>query len=495
MLSNKWFILLLVILMYLPVSIDATILHIAIPTLSFVFSANANQILWVMDIYPLVIAGLLLPMGALGDRIGYRKLAITGLLAFAAASLLAGLSISIYMLIIGRALLGIGAAMILPATLAGIRHLFSDAKERSTAIALWSAVGIGGAAAGPLLGGYLLEHYYWGSVFLINLPMALCIAILLFYFAPEQSSKTTQKLEIKKSLLFVVLLILLVYSAKALLRAKQLDVGSLLTGSISTLVMIGFVRNELKSPNPMIDFSLFKNRVIMTGVLMAFFSMVSIVGFELAIIQELQFVYDLTPLRAGLFILPLILASGAGGFLASWLNARTSIRFIGISGVFLSACCFFALASINIMHNIPLTVTLLIIQGATLNTALFASTAAIMSSVNAEKAASAGAIESMAYELGAGFGIVIFGILLSLGFAHSILLPDGLTAIQIQQASHSINETLLLATEIQAPSLQDQLTAAAKTAFLESHKMVLTVAGCILLLVSAIVYKFLPRRI
>ena len=165
---RNWVILAIIVLIYLPVSIDATVLHVAIPTLSAALSLSSNEMLWVIDIYSLIMAGLILPMGALGDRIGFKRLMLIGAGIFGVASLMAAFASSAYMLIAARAFLGVGAAMILPATLAGVRNTFLDEKQRNYALGIWGTVGGGGAAFGPLLGGFILEHFSWGTVFLIN---------------------------------------------------------------------------------------------------------------------------------------------------------------------------------------------------------------------------------------------------------------------------------------------------------------------------------------
>lgn len=162
---RQWVALVIIVMLYIPVAIDATVLHVAVPTLSMTLNASGNQLLWIIDIYSLVMAGMVLPMGALGDRIGFKRLLITGSLLFGLSSLAAALAPSAAWLIATRASLAIGAAMIIPATLAGIRTLFVEARDRNIALGVWAAVGSGGAAFGPLLGGAVLEHYDWGAIF------------------------------------------------------------------------------------------------------------------------------------------------------------------------------------------------------------------------------------------------------------------------------------------------------------------------------------------
>ncbi len=193
---RQWLTLVIIVLVYIPVAIDATVLHVAAPTLSTVLNASGNELLWIIDIYSLVMAGMVLPMGALGDRIGFKRLLLIGSGLFGTASLLAAFATSASWLIATRSLLAIGAAMIVPATLAGIRTTFSQARHRNTALGVWAAVGSGGAAFGPLVGGMLLEHFYWGSVFLINVPIVLVVMALTARFVPRQQGRKEQPLNL-----------------------------------------------------------------------------------------------------------------------------------------------------------------------------------------------------------------------------------------------------------------------------------------------------------
>lgn len=189
---RQWLTLVIIVLVYIPVAIDATVLHVAAPTLSMTLGASGNELLWIIDIYSLVMAGMVLPMGALGDRIGFKRLLMLGGTLFGLASLAAAFSHTASWLIATRVLLAIGAAMIVPATLAGIRATFCEEKHRNMALGVWAAVGSGGAAFGPLIGGILLEHFYWGSVFLINVPIVLVVMGLTARYVPRQAGRRDQ---------------------------------------------------------------------------------------------------------------------------------------------------------------------------------------------------------------------------------------------------------------------------------------------------------------
>lgn len=211
---RQWLALVIIVLVYIPVAIDATVLHVAAPTLSMTLGASGNELLWIIDIYSLVMAGMVLPMGALGDRIGFKRLLIIGSTLFGLSSLAAAFAPSAGWLIAARASLAIGAAMIIPATLAGIRTLFVNARDRNIALGVWAAVGSGGAAFGPLIGGMLLEHFYWGSVFLINVPIVVIVVSLAARLVPRQQGRPEQPLNIAHAVMLIVAILLLVYARK-----------------------------------------------------------------------------------------------------------------------------------------------------------------------------------------------------------------------------------------------------------------------------------------
>ena len=481
---RQWYTLAILVLIYTPVAIDATVLHVAVPSLSLALGATGNELLWIIDIYSLVMAGMVLPMGALGDRIGYKRLTLIGSTLFGIASLAAAFSTQAVELIAARALLAVGAAMIVPATLAGIRDTFTHERERGIALGIWGAVGSGGAAFGPLVGGILLEHFYWGSVFLINLPVIALVLLFTTVFIPRQPVQHCQTLNLTQALMLIASILLLVLGAKSSLKLERnipLIIGALACGAL----LLGlFIRSQLRARAPMIDLSLFTHRIILTGVVMALTAMITLVGFELLMAQELQFVHGFTPLAAGLFMLPLMLACSFSGPAAGALVGRYGLRNVATLGMAFSALSFYGLANTDMANERVIAWSWMILLGLSAATALLASTAAIMSAAPKEKATAAGAIETMAYELGAGMGIAIFGMILSHSYSGSIALPAQLPETLIAKASSSINEALLVAKQLN-PMLGELVVNAANDAFRHSHSAVLSIASAMLLLLTA----------
>ncbi|WP_313052400.1 SmvA family efflux MFS transporter [Atlantibacter hermannii] len=484
---RQWYTLAILVLIYIPVAIDATVLHVAVPSLTMALEASGNELLWIIDIYSLVMAGMVLPMGALGDRIGYKRLTLIGSTLFGIASLAAAFSSDASQLIAARALLAVGAAMIVPATLAGIRSTFNNERERGIALGIWVAVGAGGAAFGPLVGGILLEHYYWGSVFLINVPIIALVLLFTAVFIPRQPVQRAQTLNLTQALMLIAAILLLVLAAKTSLKVNADPLKALGAAIGGALLMTLFIRSQLRARAPMIDLTLFTHRIIMTGVVMALTAMIALVGFELLMAQELQFVHGFSPLDAGLFMLPLMLACSFSGPAAGALVGRFGLRTVATLGMAFSALSFFGLSMTDMAHQRAVAWGWMILLGLSASTALLSSTAAIMSAAPKEKATAAGAIETMAYELGAGMGIAVFGMILSHAFSGAIELPQELPVTLMAQASASINEALLVAQQV-SPALGDLVVNAANQAFKASHSAVLTLASGMLLVLTLVVW-------
>ncbi|EPH3431098.1 SmvA family efflux MFS transporter [Klebsiella michiganensis] len=470
--SRQWLTLMAILLVYIPVAIDATVLHVAAPTLSVALGTSGNELLWIIDIYSLVMAGMVLPMGALGDKIGFKRLLLLGSGIFGTASL--------------------AAAMIVPATLAGIRSTFSQAHQRNMALGLWAAVGSGGAAFGPLVGGMLLEHFYWGSVFLINVPIVLLVIAINAKVVPRQPARREQPLNLFQALILIAAILMLVFSAKTALKGQM---ALWLTGLVAlsgAAMLFWFVRKQLSASRPMVDMRLFTHRIILSGVMMAMTALITLVGFELLMAQELQFVHSKTPFEAGLFMLPVMVASGFSGPIAGMLVSRLGLREVATGGMLLSALSFLGLSMTDFSTQQWQAWGLMTLLGFSVASALLASSSAIMAAAPKEKAAAAGAIETMAYELGAGLGIALFGLILTRSYTSSIVLPGGIEGAAAAQASSSISEAIKLAQSLPAIPAQSLLEAA-KAAFIHSHSIVLATAGVLLLLLAAGIWRSLAK--
>ena len=266
---RRWLILLAVMLAFLPVVIDMTILHIAVPSLTLALGASATEVLWIIDIYPLLMAGLLVPMGTLADRVGNRRILLAGLSVFGVASTLAAFAPTPALLIAARILLAIGGSMIMPCVLGIIRRTFEDERERAMALGLWGTVGAAGAAIGPLVGGALLEHFWWGSVFLINVPVMAVVIPVAFVLLPRVEEITPGRWTIGQALILIAGIISVVYAIKAGIGGTQPLPVALLVLIVGLALLALFARQQLRVTEPMLDLSLFGRPVLLAGLIMA----------------------------------------------------------------------------------------------------------------------------------------------------------------------------------------------------------------------------------
>lgn len=478
---NRWLVLLAVMMAFVPIVVDMTILHIAVPSLTLALGATGTEILWIIDIYPLMMAGLLVPMGTLADKVGHRRMLLTGLAIFLLASVAAAFAPSAAMLIGARVVLALGASMVMPSILATIRQTFEDDRERGIALGLWGTVGSACAALGPLAGGALLEHFWWGSVFLINVPVMLVVWPLVYFTVPRRKPAGGGNWTIGQALILIAGLISTVYAIKSGFKSGSSLVvtGTTLIAGLALLAY--FARQQLRSASPMLDLSLFARPAISMGMVIALVVSGSLAGVELTIAQELQFVVGRSPLQAGLFMMPLVIASALGGPLAGYLTSIVGLRLVAVLSLAVAAGSLAGLGLSN-FHDPGLgVIALMVALGFSLSVGLTASSIAIMGSAPLEKAGAAGSLEATGYELGAGLGITFFGVLLTASYNASIRLPKGLDVPL--SASHSIGETMTAASQLGGPE-GAALADAARLAFSDAHALVLLTAASLIGLLS-----------
>lgn len=321
---QRWMILAIVSSALFLITIDMTVLYTALPRLTHDLAATAAEKLWIVNAYPLVMAGLLPAFGTLGDHLGHKRLFITGLAIFGTASAVAAYAPAAYSLIAARVLLAVGAAMMMPATLSIMRITFADERERSMAIGIWSAIASGGAGVGPLIGGLLLEHYWWGSVFLINIPVVLAVLVFALPLIPDWRGQIDKRWDWIGSVQIMLGLVAVVYAVKEMGRRNGSFEAVLAAAVIGLVAITIFVRRQNRQAEPLLDFTLFRNRRFSLGTLTALVSTFVLTGSELAFTQQFQLVRGLSPLEAGLFTMSLPVASLCSSLFAARLLLRVN---------------------------------------------------------------------------------------------------------------------------------------------------------------------------
>ncbi|EWY42021.1 MFS transporter [Skermanella stibiiresistens SB22] len=485
--ANRWLVLVAVMMAFLPAVLDMTILHVAVPTLTQSLNASGTEVLWIMDIYPLLMAGLLVPMGTLADRVGNRVILLIGLVIFGVASAWAAFAQSSAMLIAARVLLALGGSMIMPCVLGLIRKTFEDEGERAMALGLWGMVGAAGAAVGPLVGGALLEHFWWGSVFLINVPVMLLVAPACHVLLPRVERTTSGKWAIGQALPLIAGMISIVYGVKAGFGGGQPPPIIVLVVVFGIAALTLFVRQQLRSSEPMLDLSLLSHPAIVAGLIMAIVASGTLAGVELTLAQELQYVLGKTPLQAGIFMIPIMAAAAVGGPVASHLSNRFGLRLVTTVSLLISAGALVSLARSDFHDPGFLVPFALAILGLTLSIGLTASSIAIMGSVDGREGGAAGSLEATGHELGTGLGITLFGVFMSSVFSRAIELPASQSQAFAEQASRTIGDAFIVASEL--PGEQGAaLIEAGKAAFTQTHAVLLTTAALVIAALAVVVF-------
>ncbi|AOM41921.1 MFS transporter [Xenorhabdus hominickii] len=485
----RWLVLAIISSALFLIVIDMTVLYTALPRLTHDLRASASEKLWIMNAYTLTIAGLLPATGALSDRFGAKKLFTIGLVVFGAASIMAAFSPNPNTLIASRVVLAFGAALMMPATLAIIRQTFEDPNERALAIGIWSAVASGGAALGPVIGGLLLEYYWWGSVFLINVPIVIIALGFALVVISKSRSHTDHSFDLMASVQIMIGLVSITYAIKELSKQAPSLLIAATMGTVGIIFTAIFVRRQLNSSTPMIDFNLFLNRAFTAGAIVAFVSMAALVGMELAISQYFQLAMGLSPLQAGLFILPIPIASFFAGPLAGIAIPKFGSERIMWFSLTLAGLGTFGYLS-SLQTGLFVQIAALSIIGFGIGAAMTSASTAIMLNAPENKAGTAASIEEIAYELGSLIGIAVLGSLMVTIYSASFTFPADISHSEL--ARNSIDEALIIAEGLKGDTALS-LVYAAKQAFNHSFLWVLIVSS-ILFLLTAIGIAVSGRR-
>ncbi|MEV7727872.1 MFS transporter [Streptomyces sp. NPDC087917] len=490
--ANRWFVLAVLCVSLVLVALDATILHVAVPSVTEDLRPGAQELLWIVDAYPLVCAALLILFGTLGDRIGRRRVLLLGYALFGVASAVAALADTAQVLIAARALLGVGGAMIMPATLSILRQVFPDRRERAVAIGIWTAVAAVGAASGPVLGGFLVQHFWWGSVFLINIPLMALLLPLGRWLLPESKGSVDGPWDVVGALMAAAGILAAVLGIKRLGAERHLaDAEAIVPLLVGAALMILFVRRQKRREHPLIDMRMFSRAAFSTSVGCIVLAMLALVGLELIAVQYLQLVLRLTPLETGLRLLPLTFAAMAAGATGSYTLQRVGPRRMVSLGFVLTAGAVLLLTLMGQQDRPVLLTVGFVLLGFGLQTTLFAAYESMLSEAPADTAGGAASIGETSYQLGAGIGIALLGSVMNAAYAPGLADVPGVSAEEARDASHSLGEAYQIAAHL-GGAAGDALHSAARQAFVHGlHVTLLVSAG--LLLAGALMALKLPR--
>lgn len=461
--KNPWLVLAIVSAGLFLVGIDMTVLNVALPILAHELHATTSDKLWMVNAYSLILAGLLPGFGTLSDRIGHRRMFVAGLTVFGVSSAVAAFSPNPATLIVSRGLLAVGAAMMLPATISIIRVVFTRDQERAVAIGIWGSISAGATALGPILGGFLLDHFWWGAVFLINVPVVVATLFLTFLMIPPLPGNPGRHWDAITSAILTTALIGLLYALKGVLKVDIHWPEVTVAAAIGGTAFLGFLVRQRALPSPLIDFGLFRNAQFSIGVAGALFASFVMVGLQFVLSQELQLVRTFTPLQAGLFLLPI----AAGSFVASPALGTLLFR-VGIERMMAAAVGFAALGLVLYVHTGPETamtwqLAMLAVTGFGLGGMMAVGSTAIMINAPEEKAGMAGALEGISYELGGTLGVAIMGSVIASIYARSFSPP--IPADLPASAWDSLDQTLIAAGNM-AVATAHPVIEAGKSAFM-----------------------------
>ncbi len=493
---RRWWTLAALCLTLAIIGIDNTILNVALPTLVRDIHASNSELQWIVDAYTLVFAGLLLTSGSLGDRFGRKGALTVGLVIFGGGSIAAAWSGDATQLIVCRAIMGIGASLIMPATLSILTNVFHDPRERARAIGIWAGVSGIGIAIGPITGGILLKHFWWGSVFLVNVPVVIAALVLGRFLIPTSRDPHAHRLDLVGAGLSIVGLSALLYAIIEGPTRGWTDTGVLAAFGGAVVVLTAFVLWELRSKLPMIDVSLFRNprfTVASLSITAAFFA---INGALFLLTQLLQFVKDYTPLEAGIRVAPMAVMFMIMGPVSARLVERIGTKLTVTSGLVSGALGMIVVATNN-AHSPYLQVFAGIITiSFGMGLVMAPATESIMGALPRAKAGVGSAVNDTTRQVGGAMGVAVVGSLFASAYRSSINshLPGlGLAAGAAAKARDSVGAALSVAHSA-GGSVGRAFTTIIDDSFVHGMRVGLGAAAGISLVGAVLAIKFLPAR-
>jgi MFS transporter, DHA2 family, multidrug resistance protein len=474
-------------------SMDLTVLHLAIPSLTAALRPSATQLLWIIDIYGFFLGGFLIPMGVLGDRIGRRLLLMIGAAAFGAASLLAALSTTPELLIASRAVLGVAGATLAPSTLSLIRTLFQDSRQRTLAIAIWGSCFAVGGMLGPVLGGMLLEHFWWGSVFLIAVPFMGVLLLIAPTLLPESRAAQAGPLDLTSAVVGTAAVLAFIYGIKGVAE-NGLSLPPLFSMIGGYMLAVAFIRRQRNLDNPMLDLMLFRRPQFTASLVVSAAALFASSGSYFFVAQYLQIVSELSPLHAGMWLAPLGLVHLTAALLTPRLSDSFPPRTILIGGFIIMATGYGVLTQVTATGDMLAPIAGIILFLAGLIPVLTIATDLVISAAPEHRVGAASGISESSAELGASLGIAVLGSVASAIYQREMsvvslnLVPlEYVTVISDTAAAGvAIAQHLPATTNI-------ELLSSVREAFAESIRVVAVACGALSIASAVLCVKYMRK--
>jgi DHA2 family multidrug resistance protein-like MFS transporter len=481
---REWVGLAVLALPTLLLALDMSVLFLALPHLAADLQPSSSQLLWIMDSYGFMVAGFLITMGTLGDRIGRRKLLMIGGSAFAVTSVIAAYAVNAEMLIASRTLLGIAGATLMPSTLALISNMFKDPKQRGVAIAVWISCFMGGTAVGPLVGGMLLQWFWWGSAFLLGVPVMVLLLVTAPVLLPEYRDTTAGRIDLASVGLSLATILPVIFGIKEIAK------GGVATTPVLAIVAglavgVVFVRRQNRLASPLLDLRLFGNRTFRTAVGVMAVGAVAMGGTFLFISQYLQLVKGLSPLGAGLWLVPPTLGMIVGSMLAPAVAQRIGSGYVIGGGMALTAVGFVLLTQVTATGSVGLVVVALFFCTLGLGPGAALVTDIVVGSVPPQRAGSAASMSETSGEFGIAIGIAMLGSLGTAIYRSQVTVPDG-TPVDAAAATRDSLAGAVAASEHLPAGLASQLLEPAREAFTSGLNVVAGIGAVAMILFAGL---------
>jgi EmrB/QacA subfamily drug resistance transporter len=487
---RRWATLGVLCLSLMIIGLDNTILNVALPTLVRDLHATESQLQWVVDGYTLVFAGLLLTAGSLGDRFSRRGALAAGLLVFGAGSVAAALCQTPGQLIAARCLMGVGGAFIMPSTLSVLTNTFRDPRERAKAIGIWSGVAGLGIVLGPALGGWLLERFWWGSVFLINVPVAVAVLVLGYWLVPDSRDPSAPRIDLPGALLSTVGLVSLVWAIIEAPSRGWTSTAVLGAFAVAAAVLLAFAWWEIRTPEPMLNLRFFRDPRFSAAALSIALLFLGLFGAVFILTQYLQFVFGYSALDAGIRIMP-VATIAVGSPLAVKLMERVGMRLVVTAGMLITTSALGMFGTTSIHDGYGRAAIALATLGFGMGMVFAPATEAVMASLPAAKAGVGSAVNDTVRQVGGAFGVAVLGSVLSSGFGRELAttvngpVPDA--------AKDGLGAALAAAGQLPAQAGQ-AFAAAAREAFVHAMNASLLVAAAITAAGAIVALVWMPGR-